>query len=400
MPVEQSWRILLQKDVQEFIQKHEREDVASLALQKMPDTSWHAPIILDQIKARQKARLKCKNLYDTDGFIFPSSNILEQASSSQCAFYKASLTKGKSFADLTAGCGVDAFHIARNFELVTLVEKDRLNAEILAHNASILDLQANMTIECADAGEVIRELPQQDVIFVDPQRRSTNKRGLYKLEDCSPNIFSMLDVLKEKTKSILLKTSPILDIKKAVQNLPMVHEVHVVQWQNECKEVVYNFDPKSDPSPFDGVKINAVILDDAGSVHQKLQFTPLEEHQAQVDYALPQKYIFEPEPVLLKAGCFNLLGEKYSLAKLHPNSHLYTSKTRAPELPGRFFEILDVIPAKTKFLDINKAEVAVRNYPSTPEDLRKKLKIKEGSHYRIFATTLLNDQRKLVICKK
>lgn len=400
MPAEQSWRILLQKDVQEFIQTHERDDVASLALQKMPDASWYAPIILDQIKARQKARLKCKNLYDTPGFIFPASNILEQASSSACAAFKANLVKGRSFADLTAGCGIDAFHIAGNFQEGILVEQDTPTSEILAHNASVLNQKHKLSVECANAVEAINHIPEQDLFFIDPQRRNLTKKGLYKLEDCSPDLFSMLGVLKIKAKNVLLKTSPILDIKKTVENLGMVHQVHVVQWQNECKEVLYEFDPSADPVAYGDVKISCVTLDGAGAVQQKLEFTPSEENKAHAEFSMPKKYIFEPDPAFLKAGCFNRIAEKHDLFKIHPNSHLYTCDEKQFDFPGKCYEILETTSAKAKSLSINRAEIAVRNYPNTPEELRKKLKIKDGSDYRIYATTLINDEKKLIICKK
>ena len=38
-----------------------------------------------------------------------------------------------------------------------------------------------------------------------------------------------------------------------------------------------------------------------------------------------QKYLYEPNSMILKSGAFNLISDRYKVNKLNPNSHLYTS---------------------------------------------------------------------------
>ena len=46
--------------------------------------------------------------------------------------------------------------------------------------------------------------------------------------------------------------------------------------------------------------------------------------------------------------------------------------------------------------DIDKANLTVRNFPTSVADLRKKLKLKEGGDLYLFATTLSNGEKVLI----
>lgn len=90
----------------------------------------------------------------------------------------------------------------------------------------------------------------------------------------------------------------------------------------------------------------------------------------------------------------------YNLFKLHKHSHLYTSNERI-DFPGRVFKILSVIPySKRKQLHITKANITTRNFPESVNKIREKLKIKDGGDVYIYATTLINDKKILLICTK
>jgi hypothetical protein len=49
---------------------------------------------------------------------------------------------------------------------------------------------------------------------------------------------------------------------------------------------------------------------------------------------------------------------------------------------------------------MESANIAVRNFPMTVDQLRKKLKMKDGGDTYIFATTLASGEHKLLICRK
>ena len=107
----------------------------------------------------------------------------------------------------------------------------------------------------------------------------------------------------------------------------------------------------------------------------------------------------------MKAGCFALLTVRYPLSALSLNSHLFVSEEVINDFPGRQFEITAVSSFNKKELrrslsGIDKANLAVRNFPMSVADLRKKLKIKEGGTDYLFATTDENNNHLLLLCAK
>ena len=108
---------------QEFIRTHVNEDVRALALQaaKYPDVDM--PAAVQQIAGYQIASRKIPSWASVGQIRYPRHLSMEQCSSEQTARYKASLIKGDTLVDLTAGLGVDCSFLARNFKQVTYVER-------------------------------------------------------------------------------------------------------------------------------------------------------------------------------------------------------------------------------------------------------------------------------------
>ena len=55
---------------------------------------------------------------------------------------------------------------------------------------------------------------------------------------------------------------------------------------------------------------------------------------------------------------------------------------------------------KTFLQGMEKANITIRNFPSSVAELRKRLKLKEGGEDYIFATTLADESKVLIKCKK
>jgi THUMP domain-like len=208
-----------------------------------------------------------------------------------------------------------------------------------------------------------------------------------------------MPLMLRKAARVMIKTSPVLDIRATLEALRCVTQVHVVEWAGECKEVIYILEPQGAPAPL-YVPITASAIDGGGRVLKKLTSCLFEENATEVSYGPPLRYLYEPSPAFLKSGAFQTLAAFYGMQKLHPHAHLYTTDDLVPEFPGRGYEVCDVIPAQVKNLDIDRAEISIRHFPQTAEALRKKLKLKEGGDYRIFATTLWDESRRLIVCSK
>lgn len=397
-----NWQDLLKPEISKFITDHEHEDPKALALKKAPDPSWPMPLILDQIKARQKVAKKMPHWLDIPNMVMPPAPLVEQGSSYPCAKYKCDLMEGEYFADLTAGCGFDSALLAHNFAKGICVEKDRTNAEILSHNFMVSG-EDHVLVKHADALSYVATMPEVDVIYLDPQRRDSAKRGLYTLQECGPNVIEMLPWLQKKCQSLFVKTSPVLDISRAIETLGYVHAVHIVEYDGECKEVLYHlqFDTKAESVQ---IPIIAVQINDQGQVKNDLTFTLAQEKASIPNISAPQKYLYEPAPAFLKAGAFGLLAERFALFKIATNTHLYTSDKAISDFPGRCFEILKTLPINAKALKAvlpeMKANLKTRNFPMKTEDLRKKLKLKDGGDTYLYAFQNDRGKKMMLQCLK
>ncbi|MDP4680809.1 MAG: hypothetical protein NWS46_10630 [Cyclobacteriaceae bacterium] len=74
------------------------------------------------------------------------------------------------------------------------------------------------------------------------------------------------------------------------------------------------------------------------------------------------------------------------------------------EFPGRSFEIIAVEALKKnvikKLLPDGMANISTRNFPMSVPEIRKKTGLKDGGEYYLFATTLMNGNKNIILCKK
>lgn len=389
---------LQETEIQDFIADHINDDIAQLALKKSPNPDWNYGAILDQIKSRQKAKKKIPSWVENFGLIMPPPDIIEQASSSATAAYKSNIKNGKCFVDLCAGSGCDSVAFMQSFQEGICIEHDKFLAKILRHNLKSLTTKP-IHVFNQDAQNFVQDMPIADLVYIDPQRRDGRRRGIYELVDCSPDIISLIPILQTKTKHILLKTSPILDIKKTILDLKYASEIHIVQYQKECKEVLYLLDLKKlNNNP----EIIAADIDDFGRTLKSIRFNFETEHSLDIQFAQTKKYLYEPGPAFQKAGCYASLAKKFNIEKLHPNTHLFTSDSLVSGFPGRTFEIMCTLPIDKKqikkYLPEQRANLTIRNFPMRTEDLRKKLGIQEGGHKTLFAFTDSKNKKSLILC--
>lgn len=393
-------------ETQAFIREHQADDVRTLALQsrKYPDVDM--PTAITQIAGRQVAAEKIPSWKEIEDIWYPKHLSLEQCSSEITARYKARLLarlpKNESFADLTGGFGIDCSFLAAGFKSATYVERQEDLCEIAAHNIPILGLyQVNVRNE--DGVSYLEAMSPVDCIFLDPARRNEHGGKTVAISDCEPNVAELEDLLLSKASSVMVKLSPMLDLALALKELHHTREVHIISVNNECKELLLLLGQSLSENTVE-IPIHCINLSTKGEQH--FAFSREQEQRSECTYTNTLgKYLYEPNASLLKAGAFRSISAAYSLKKLHPNSHLYTSETLIENFPGRTFRITNQYSFNKKEIkeglsDLKKANITVRNFPATVAELRKRIKLTEGGDTYLFASTLNDGQKVLIRCEK
>lgn len=392
--------IRIDQQTKQFIAQHESDDVRQLALKAKAYPQIDMPVAIQQIAGRQIAKNKIPYWYRHEDIVYPKHLSMEQCSSEITALYKASLCIGKTLVDLTGGLGVDFSFMAKDCKQAYYVETQKELVELAECNFSTLKLDCANIFE-NDAVTFLNALDQVvDTIFIDPARRSDTGKKTVLIEDCTPNLIDIDSLLNSKAERVIIKLSPMLDITHALASLSHVTEVHIISVNNECKELLFVKDKLQKETQLICVNLSTNRTD------EYFTFTRAEENSSFISHTdTPERYLYEPNSSILKAGAYKSVALKHKLKKLHPNSHLYTSDTLVSNFPGRKFQIKEVISPnkkeiKTHFGNMEQANIATRNYPFSVADIRKQTKLKEGGTDYIFATTLVNEKKVLILCQK
>ena len=383
-------------EAQEYLSANESIDEKKLLLAKKEILGISSSEMANQIIGRRKAKLKFPSWYQTTSIVYPPSGNLEQSSSEATAKFKAALIQSELIdfnllVDLTGGFGVDTFFLGKLFLEVIHIEPNENLSSITAHNHRLLGASILHVRQTAE--EYLKaNTKRADLFFIDPSRRSESKK-VFKLADCQPNIAALQEVLFSFSNFILTKASPLLDIQQALRELKHVTKVVVVSVENECKELLFlqKFGFEGEPI------IDTVNLSNEGSVVERFLFTASEEKAATVVFSSPLDYLYEPNASILKSGAFKLVAEKFGLRKLQANTHLYSSPNLFTDFPGRVFKIEALNPTLQllkELLPEGKANVATRNYPLSAQELKKKLKLKDGGEKYVIG---FSDQKKKTI---
>ena len=439
---------IMNDKTREFVAMHRDEDVRELALKAKRVDGLDLPLALDQIAGWQIASKKLPHWASCEGIVYPPHISMEQCSSQFTAQYKSEITQTllvpsatvharvsdsaesdmqtaksalhlsdsaesdtqeaktglrmsdsgesdilvakRAMADLTGGFGVDFSYLARGFSQATYVERQRHLCDLAEHNMAALGLD-QARIVCGDGVEYLRQMDPVDFIYLDPARRDEHGSRTYAIEDCTPNVLELRDLLLAKSQCTLVKLSPMLDWRKAVADFDgTVREVHIVATGNECKELLLVLgqqvhEEPSAPRVF-CVNDNQRIDYDSAAYTQGLRIggKPLPE---------AKNYLYEPNASIMKAGCFDLVEERFGVTQVGPSSHLFVSATPVADFPGRGFAIeaiggMNKKDIKRLLNGTKQANIAVRNFPLTAPQLRKKLKLADGGPVYLFGTTM------------
>lgn len=397
--------------LKEFIQEHENDDTARLMLSgnRWPDIDIDKAVTI--IECRKKIRTKLPEWYEIPEIVYPDRLSSEQSSSSATAKYKASIAdrivNGGRIADLTGGLGADSLAFSRVASQVMYNEMEPVRAEAARHNFPLLGAE-NISVSsfyveesgksegAANFWETLRRF-SPDLVYMDPARRSATGSKVFLLEDCSPDVLTLIPDIFGICNNLLLKLSPMADISMLLKRLQEhgagTKELHIVSAGGECKELLLWCTPSTADD-------TALIINENGNIlHTSIAAESAAVPQFLQDAAQlnSMQFLFEPGKALAKAGLFNAIctmqdnaGNGTMLLKAGRSTHLYftDSQDNASNF-GKTFKIIGLAPfCKQGIRDFSakypRAEVSARNLPLTSEELRRKLKVQSGGDIHIF----------------
>ena len=395
--------------MQAFIREHREEDVRQLALKGSQYPDVDMAYALQQIAGWQAARKKLPTWAATDGIVYPPHLSMEQCSSEETAGYKARVceritSRRDTFVDLTGGFGVDFSFMSRPFKQAVYVEQQEHLCEAASVNFRLLGLNQARVVQ-GDGVDYLHKMGEVCMIYLDPARRNAQGGRTFAISDCTPDVVALRDELLKKAGWVMVKLSPMLDWHKAVSDLgrEFVREVHIVSVNNECKELLVVL---SGRHPVQPITVFCVNDNDVFSfVDAAFEADGDAAFSATTTIPQPTEFLYEPNASIMKAGCFDALMRRFNMQVLGANSHLFVSPHFIADFPGRRFQIsaissMNKKEVKAMLNSVGQANVAVRNFPLSVAELRKRLKLKDGGSYYLFATTLQKGSHVLMLCEK
>lgn len=373
---EKEFLFLTEEVPQKLLRDNLGGDVNTLALKGLD------PTICRQLKALEKCREKLPHYYAALCIIPPTS--LEQASSIHTTHVKE--YSGNSLLDLTCGLGGDTSHFATKFYHVTSIERDPLLAKIARHNFNLLNLK-NINLINNDAQTFLTtyEGAPFDIIYCDPARRDETRRT-FLLEDCSPDLLSLLNDIKRHTSTLVVKLSPLFDVDEVFSVFAEYGvTVEIVSSNGECKEVIaeISFDHTCKKV------VNTVIAKNGD--FKKYTF-PAEKTTVETPYPTEHAYIYLADVTFKKCRNTTQLMEVYfSNFTASTDEHVVLSDVAIPSFPGRGYRIIEKFDYKPKALKkilkerkIKGATLIKGNTQKSLAEIRKALALEDNDQVTLL----------------
>ena len=424
MDISQSVHLpMMTPELRDFIEKHQNDDTAALLLQAHAlggsrhagcDSREMVRFAVEQIEARRRLKGKLPEWYENKDIIMGGRVPAEQCSSELTARYKQRVIRSLEFSveslevrwicDMTGGMGVDLWYMSEGMEGAIYTERNEALCEVARHNFEVLKDARHPEVEvrCGDGREL--PIPTVDVIYLDPARRAGDGSRVYAMEDCEPNIVEWQDELLKHAKMVMVKLSPMVDLTDVLRKLKGVTEVHIVGVKNECKEVlIVQAHALGDFLHAGCVEVHCVDFMTSGKM--EYVFGLSDEMGISLTDGGMKRYLYEPDVTLMKAGAFGSLCARFPVWQLDVDTHLMTSDEWIPDFPGRVFEVEEVMPFSSKVLkrlkkEMPQANIAVRNFVMTADELRRRTGIKDGGEVYLFGAKVKDVGQMLLKCRK
>ena len=400
-------------EIRQFITDHLSDDTTRLLLSAHRYTDIDVPYAVDQIEARRRIRNKLPEWYAEPDLVMGGRIPAEQCSSEPAARFKREvmLKDARSLCDMTGGMGVDFWYMSQGLDYAIYTERQPHLCAAARHNFEVLQSKdtCNKTrIEIREGLSTELPIPDVDVIYLDPARRSDDGSRIYEISDCEPDVVAWQDDLLAHCRQLITKVSPMADITRSVSRFKHVTDVYILSVKGDCKELL--FSQSSVSGNAEGKNSYMVhCLDFLPERTIEFNFPHNEEtagicNSEHLTTTLGP-YFYEPDVSIMKAQGFNALLSAFDVQMLDHDCHYFTSSALIPDFPGRVFAIDEQLEFASRSLKtlrsrIPQTNIAVRNFPLAADELRRRAGIRDGGEVYLFGATLSTVGPVLVRCHK
>ena len=347
-----------------------------------PEEIVRAAFLLEELRERAKEKFsKAKEMwFDRQG--------LEQATSESVARHKAKRFSGKVW-DLCCGIGGDAIALAERCEVLAV----DLNPALCLRtewNAEVYGVKSHLTTRCADVEQIFQssdELPKQ--VHIDPDRRASGRGRSLRIEDGRPGL-PFLQTLMDTVPGGAIKLSPAANFLGKFPDA----EIELISLNGECKEATIWFGELAEPGTWRATALPA---------NETLAGHPLD---ALCDIGPLQKFLYDPDPSVVRSGLVNLLAEQHSLTRLDDAEEYLTSEVFCDSPFVRGFEVLEELPNNDRAIrdyfrksDAGEVEIKCRHVPIQAETVRRKLPL-GGTQKLVLVYARIQGKTRAVVCRR
>ncbi len=389
---------LTTENAKELLRNHLQDDPAVFALAHQGRNDIPVRTIAEQIACHKKAVKKLPKL--SQKLLFYETVALEQCSSEATARYKTNIIKGKRLFDCTGGLGIDSIFLSDVFNEVVYCEKNPVLAGLFIENIKTLNCNG-ITVYTEDCVEQLSRYPDNsfDWLYIDPSRRDAHGRYVG-FSKCEPDITQHLELFYKKTCNICIKASPAFEITEAEKQLHGLHTIIVVSVEGECKEILFLLNRDT---ALESQLVKVVMLSSTGEIEIEVE-RKTTDSVSRICSDTIGRYFYDPDSAIIKARCSEKVAEEFCLSFINKTVDYMTSERCVVDFPGRIFEVVAVIPWQRKRVkqylkekNIIKANVARRDFPLAPEEIKGMLDLADGGEEFLFFTRDI--QRRLIVVR-
>ena len=343
-----------------------------------------------------KLRRAAQNKFSKSDEMFFTSLSLEQATSERIAKYIATRFKADWIVeDLTCSLGGNTIFLAEKVKKVIAVDLSEEKIDCARENAIAYGVENKIEFIIGDAFLNIN--PKVNAFFLDPARDREGDTKTRSFLNSSPSLLDILPQLFAITHNVAVKISPAFDYEE-LKDLPEEPEIEIISENNNCKVAMLWFGEfKTANRRATGFKKDEFF-----------SFTDVADSVA--DFSEVKKYLYEPNKAISKAHLIDEVANKFLLSKIDYNLSFLTSDELVNEDDSNIFRKFEVLhfdkfslkqfQSFLKNQKIERAEIIVKHFKMTADEIRKRLKIKEGGESVIILTTLQNQEKVFILAKK